>query len=176
MEIFYNNELFNNDEFLDVFETQKQPEIKLNVDSKKLYSLIMYDPNAVKGTFIHWLKLNITSNDIRTGNIIIPYKGPAPPPGSGIHHYIFELYEQSGENNLVIEERVVNSIDEVKNKLNLNKIIKKIQFKSENKEGGKRKTSRKIRNKSNKNNKSNKKYKNNNKHSKKRKIIRFSHR
>jgi phosphatidylethanolamine-binding protein (PEBP) family uncharacterized protein len=139
MEVLYNDKLIINDEFLNVSETQKEPNIKLDVDSKKLYSLIMYDPDAVKGTFVHLVKVNITSNDIKTGNIIIPYKGPAPPPGTGIHRYIFELYEQSGVNNLGTEKRIVTSIDEIKKKLKIHDLIKKIQFRSKNEIGGKRK-------------------------------------
>jgi len=139
MEVFYNNKLVSNNQFLNVSETQKEPNIKLNVKSNKLYTLIMYDPDAVKGTFIHWLKVNITSNDINTGNIIIHYKGPAPPVHSGIHHYIFELYEQSGENNLENVEQIVSTIDIIKKKMNLNKLVGNIQFRSQNENGGKRK-------------------------------------
>jgi phosphatidylethanolamine-binding protein (PEBP) family uncharacterized protein len=107
MEVFYNGKLLKDDQFLRVSETQTEPHITLNVDPNKLYTLVLYDPDAVSGTYIHWIKANITNNDMRTGNIIIPYKGPAPPPKTGKHHYIFNLYEQNGENKTgVLEEKV----------------------------------------------------------------------
>ena len=117
----------------------------------------MYDPDAVGGTYIHWLKVNITNNDINTGNIIISYKGPSPPPKTGIHHYIFELYKQDRENNSEkITERLI-SIDELKKQLKINTLIDKIQFISENKSGGKKCKTQKIKYKR-KSNKSNKKF------------------
>lgn len=103
----------------------------------------MYDPDTLKGTFIHWLKINITGNDIKTGNIILPYKAPSPPKGTGIHRYIFELYEQTESNNSETIDRVVTSINKIKQKLSLNKIISKIQFRSQNDSGGKKRKSKK---------------------------------
>jgi len=46
--------------------------------------LVMYDEDAMKPDYIHW----ITSG--RTGDIL-PYEGPAPPPGTGIHRYTFAI-------------------------------------------------------------------------------------
>lgn len=90
MEVFYNNKKINNDDFVKVSETQVEPRVKLNVDISKTYLLIMYDPDAVVGNHIHWIIYNITNNNINTGSNMIPYKGPAPPPKTGKHRYIFE--------------------------------------------------------------------------------------
>jgi phosphatidylethanolamine-binding protein (PEBP) family uncharacterized protein len=138
MEVFYNGNILKDGQFLSVSETQLEPEIKLNVDTTKLYTLVLYDPDAITGTYIHWTKANITNNDIKSGNIIIPYKGPAPPPRTGKHRYIFNLYEQNGDNKLSpLEKRAVN-LNDLKNKLGVNEPIYKIQFISENVSGGKR--------------------------------------
>lgn len=78
-------------------------------DSTKSLALIMHDPDAIPVAgidFVHWLIWNIpvTSTEIAEnsspigaiigtnsrGNNI--YTGPCPPPGTGTHHYIFELY------------------------------------------------------------------------------------
>lgn len=72
----------------------------------KSLTLIMHDPDAVSGDFVHW-----TMWDISTGTEIIAvnglpagaiqgingggknqYMGPCPPTGTGTHHYLFELY------------------------------------------------------------------------------------
>jgi len=157
MKIFYNGKIIKNNEFIKVTETKTEPLVNLNLDPNYYYTLIMYDPDAVGGTYIHWLKINITNNDINTGNIIISYKGPSPPPKTGIHHYIFELYKQDRENNSEkITERLI-LIAELKKNLKINTLIDKIQFISENKSGGKKCKTQKIKYKRKKN-KSNKKF------------------
>jgi phosphatidylethanolamine-binding protein (PEBP) family uncharacterized protein len=144
MEVIYNNKLISNNEFLKVSETQVKPEIKLSYDIRKTYLLIMYDPDAVSGTYIHWVISNIKNNNINEGIELITYKGPAPPPKTGKHHYIFELFEQNLLNLQSIQDRVIN-IDYLKNKLGLDEPINKIQFISENDSGGKRRRTRKSK-------------------------------
>ncbi|MEB2837091.1 MAG: YbhB/YbcL family Raf kinase inhibitor-like protein [Desulfurococcales archaeon] len=65
----------------------------------KSVALIMYDPDAPLGTFIHWLAYQPAAptvsfpspnavegrNDFRR----IGYGGPCPPPGHGPHRYFF---------------------------------------------------------------------------------------
>jgi hypothetical protein len=69
--------------------------IKYPFQSGKMYTLIMHDPDAPVGNVIHWVVVNMTSTS--AGEEIKKYRGPAPPPGSGIHRYIFLLYEQQEE-------------------------------------------------------------------------------
>jgi len=72
----------------------------LPMQSKTLV-LIVEDPDASKGTFVHWLVWNIPptnkirentvpgeegKNDFKKHN----YMGPCPP--SGTHHYSFKIY------------------------------------------------------------------------------------
>ena len=177
MKLFYNGKNIKDNEFIKVSESQTEPLVNLNLelDSNNYYTLIMYDPDAViGGTYIHWLKVNIKSNDMNTGNVIIPYKGPTPPPKTGIHHYIFELYKQDEykeEEKNIIEninkklnlENMPNrliSLNELKKYLKISILIDKIQFISENKrvvkkrKNIKKKTHKKKYKK--KNNKSNK--------------------
>ena len=67
-------------------------------------ALVMKDPDAPHGTFIHWLIWNIPPDatgflegenipypEGRNGFNIIGYGGPCPPKGS-THHYFFILY------------------------------------------------------------------------------------
>ena len=149
IELYYNNRKVLNDEFLKPSETQIQPELKFNFDSNNLYTLIMYDPDSVSGTHIHWLVINI-NNNIKNGKILLPYKGPAPPPKSGKHRYTFELYEQENMLNLEPFENRIITINSLKNQLNIvDNYIAKIKFISQNESGGKsRRRSRKSRSKS----------------------------
>jgi phosphatidylethanolamine-binding protein (PEBP) family uncharacterized protein len=86
--------LYKNNLSISVEESQSKPNIILNLEPNKIYTLIMFDPDAVGGNKIHWLVCNIISNNISSGRTLIEYKGPAPPKNSGIHHYVFCLLEQ----------------------------------------------------------------------------------
>ena len=76
----------------------------------KTLVLIVRDPDAPNGNFIHWVVYNLpagakglgpstpTSGELAEGALQgingtgeAGYKGPCPPPGSGPHHYHFEL-------------------------------------------------------------------------------------
>lgn len=71
----------------------------------KSFALICDDPDAPGGTWVHWVLFNIPASTQSLpvavkgvgveGNNSWPtrgYKGPMPPPGSGIHRYIFKVY------------------------------------------------------------------------------------
>ena len=70
-------------------------------------ALVVDDPDAVNGLYIHWIVAGIapgsgSAGDGQTpaGGTVLPntagqldYKGPCPPAGSGTHHYRFTLYQ-----------------------------------------------------------------------------------
>jgi phosphatidylethanolamine-binding protein (PEBP) family uncharacterized protein len=97
----------------------------------------MYDPDAIHGNRFHWIVINIV-NDIKNGNDLLPYSGAAPPPKSGTHHYIFELYVQDGNIDMHLKERNI-PLDFVKTKLNIEDPISVVYFISKNQSGGKKK-------------------------------------
>ena len=100
----------------------------------------MHDPDSIHGNRFHWIVVNIY-NDIKNGADLLSYTGPAPPPNTGIHPYIFELYEQDRHINVKLEERNV-PMHVVKNKLNIGEPISVIHFISKNQLGGKHKIRR----------------------------------
>lgn len=69
----------------------------------KSFALIVDDPDAPSGTFVHWLAWNIKGdstglaegatipNQGKNGYKENRYKGPCPPPGN-THRYFFKLY------------------------------------------------------------------------------------
>jgi phosphatidylethanolamine-binding protein (PEBP) family uncharacterized protein len=143
LEIYYNNKKLVNNEFLKPSETQVEPKIKYDFNLNNLYTLILYDPDAVNGTHVHWIATNI-KNNISNSKALLPYQGPAPPAKTGKHRYIFELYKQSEMLNVEpLGERSI-SITSLRNKSNLSKYISKIHFISQNESGGK--TKRRKRN------------------------------
>jgi phosphatidylethanolamine-binding protein (PEBP) family uncharacterized protein len=138
LEIYYNNKKIVNDVFLKPSQTQVEPKIKYNFILNNLYTLILYDPDAVNGTHVHWIVTNI-KNNINNSKVLLPYQGPAPPAKTGKHRYIFELYKQSEMLNVEpLRERSI-SINSLRNELNISRYISKIQFISENESGGKTK-------------------------------------
>jgi Raf kinase inhibitor-like YbhB/YbcL family protein len=74
--------------------------------STQSLTLIMHDPDAVSGDFLHWLVWdippgteNIAVNSVpvgarqgRNGAGQAGYTGPCPPKGTGIHRYLFDFY------------------------------------------------------------------------------------
>ena len=146
MEVSYNNKILNNNEFLKPSATQIKPQIKYPFENNKLYTLLMYDPDSIYGNRFHWIVTNIF-HDVKNGEDVLLYTGPAPPPKTGTHRYIFELYEQENRNNNVkIEERNI-SMDIVKKMLNIGEPISKIRFISKNESGGRRTKRRRKRTK-----------------------------
>jgi Raf kinase inhibitor-like YbhB/YbcL family protein len=66
------------------------------------FVLIMDDPDAPKGPFVHWLAYDIPVTDselkatagktLRNGFGRTGYGGPCPPPGHGAHRYYFTVH------------------------------------------------------------------------------------
>lgn len=163
LEIFYNNKKITKNEFLTPFGTKEEPLVKYNSNSNELYTLILYDPNSIYGTYIHWVTINIPGDDISKGSIVIPYMGPHPPSGSGIHNYTFQLYKQTERKDIKpIREREI-SIEDLKNKLQVSNLLTQFIFKSQYESGGKNKKNKKTknRNKKSKNKKTRRKNKKN---------------
>lgn len=72
----------------------------------KEFVLIMHDPDAPSGDWVHWVVWNIPVDNSAIDEHSVPaeskqgvtdfgnkgYGGPCPPAGTGTHHYVFELY------------------------------------------------------------------------------------
>ncbi len=119
-------------------ETINQPIVTITPNTSRYSSLIMYDPDSVKGIFIHWLVINIpiNANNINSGQIIKNYYKPSPPPKTGKHRYMFELYSH-------VNKLQVDNYSNISKLLSGNpnaKLVKKLVFLSENKSqtGGKK--------------------------------------
>ena len=70
-------------------------------EETKRFTLIVEDPDAPMGTWVHWIVFNIHVTDIIEENSVpgtqgtndfrkLEYGGPCPP--SGTHRYFFKLY------------------------------------------------------------------------------------
>lgn len=112
MKIDYDGSIVQNGVFMTPQKTASEPHIVYDIAPNKLYTLILHDPDSIRGEYIHWLKVNV--NIVNSGNTILDYAGPTPPPGTGTHRYIFLLLEQ---------DTPIISKDEIERTLSLNQIF-----------------------------------------------------
>lgn len=149
----YSNKEIINGVFLTPLQTAVQPivtytDANTNADNG-LYTLIMYDSNAVSETknHNHWIVINIPSNQLQIGSLtdcdtLLPYNGPAPPSGSGEHIYTFELYKQNdnlAKTTMTRNDRII-SLNDIKRKIGVQNLkpISSVYFISEHQNiGGK---------------------------------------
>lgn len=97
-------------------------------ENTKSFALIMDDPDAPNGTFVHWILFNIPADKAELeANASIPkgavsgtnswgktgYGGPCPP--SGTHHYHFKLYALDTELSLDETANKQDVLDAMKN-------------------------------------------------------------
>ena len=117
-------------------QTITQPTVTISPNTTQFSSLIMYDPDSVKGIFIHWLVVNIPKNstNISGGTVIKNYYKPSPPPKTGKHRYIFELYYHATPLEILPNENIeYDSASIILSKNPNAKLVKKLVFLSENK-------------------------------------------
>src|SRR4051812_47073335 len=94
-------------------------------------TLIMHDPDAVSGDFLHWLIWDIPPNTETIGVNSVPvgalqglngmgqsgYMGPCPPQGTGSHRYIFDFYALDSTLNLMPNSTIEDVIKAQKGKV-----------------------------------------------------------
>lgn len=105
--------------------THKEPTIQFAGEPTVLYTVLMSDPDASAKSWLHWLITNIPGegNDIGQGQIVMNYSGPNPP--SGIHRYIFTLYQQPAGSIMVSppQERGGFPVDQFERQYGLQKLV-----------------------------------------------------
>ncbi|XP_029426852.1 phosphatidylethanolamine-binding protein 1 [Rhinatrema bivittatum] len=73
------------------------------IDPSKHYTLLLVDPDAPSRKdpkyreWHHFLVTNMKGSDISSGHVLADYVGSGPPKGSGLHRYIWLVYEQAGQ-------------------------------------------------------------------------------
>jgi len=63
----------------------------------KFHTLVMVDPDAPAGFWIHQCIYDIPADNIAYGKTFYEYMPPSPPAGTGKHRYFCILYEQNAE-------------------------------------------------------------------------------
>jgi len=84
-------------------QVKNQPKVSWDAQDESLYTLIKTDPDAPSRIdpkhreWHHWLVVNIPGNDLSKGDTLAEYVGSGPPPGTGLHRYVYLVYQQSGK-------------------------------------------------------------------------------
>jgi phosphatidylethanolamine-binding protein len=77
---------------LSILGTATAPTVELDAAAEPRV-LLMWDPDSVQPSYIHWLIEIPPGARSATGRVVVPYMGPAPPPGTGQHRYYFAVFE-----------------------------------------------------------------------------------
>lgn len=81
-------------------QVKEMPKVDYEADAAKLYTLAMVDPDAPSRKepkfreVLHFLVANIPGKDVARGDTLAEYIGSGPPKGTGLHRYVFLVYEQ----------------------------------------------------------------------------------
>lgn len=100
--IYENDKKVNFGEELTPRDVKNPPSVTWQSKPDDFYTLVMIDPDAPSkkdpkfGEVNHWLVVNIKGSDVTTGNVIKEYLGSGPIYGTGLHRYVFLLYQQKG--------------------------------------------------------------------------------
>jgi len=76
-----------------------EPRVQWTIQPGQFYTLALIDIDApypdhpTSAPFIHWLQMNMSSQNPR-GDFIVPYMPPQPPADSPAHQYDFVLFQQ----------------------------------------------------------------------------------
>merc|ERR1711973_227957 len=92
----------------------------------------MLDPDAPSrrnpkfGNWLHWVVVNLRNGDVDTGTDVVQYMPPTPPAGSGVHRYVFVVYQQEGKQKAVdesLKERAKFNVNEYATRNKLTRVI-----------------------------------------------------
>lgn len=78
-------------------DVQHEPSVSWKETGAGPLTFVCWDPDAVAKSWLHWLVVNATGSDPSSGEEILPWTPPAPPPGPEPHRYIFAVLQQSGK-------------------------------------------------------------------------------
>ncbi|KAF5286221.1 hypothetical protein FQR65_LT02233 [Abscondita terminalis] len=109
------------------------PTVKWTADPNSFYTLCMTDPDAPSRNkpefreWHHWLVGNIPGGDISKGETLSEYVGSGPPPGTGLHRYVFLIYKQPDALTFD-EKRLTNRSGDNRGKFSIRKFAEKYKL------------------------------------------------
>ena len=94
-------------------QAQLCPRITFSTDQPEPYAVMIVDPDAPNGNYLHYLACNLKKGDNHSGHSMINYAPPTPP--SGTHRYIVLAFKQNSEmdtaKNYISHRQNFNTVD-----------------------------------------------------------------
>lgn len=84
-------------------QVKDEPVFEYPAEGDKLYTIAFVDPDAPSradpkfGQCLHYMVHNVPGLSVGQGNVAAEFIGSGPPEGTGLHRYIFVVYEQPGK-------------------------------------------------------------------------------
>lgn len=106
------------------------PSVSWDASPDQFYTLAMTDPDAPSRQdpkfreWHHWLVANIPGNNVAAGENLSQYVGSGPPQGTGLHRYVFLVYQQPGKLSFD-EPRLTNRSGDNRGKFSIANFAKK---------------------------------------------------
>ncbi|XP_075984219.1 protein D2-like isoform X2 [Anticarsia gemmatalis] len=94
-------------------QVKDKPTITWEASPDQFYTVAMTDPDAPSRKepkfreWHHWLVGNVPGTNVAAGDTLSDYIGSGPPPGTGLHRYVFLVYKQPGK--LTFDEPVLTN-------------------------------------------------------------------
>lgn len=80
--------VINNGDVIPLEKVQTKPDLSFQTVDHDLYTILMVDPDAPNGYWLHWMKIN-SAEEVKD------FQPSNPLKGSGPHRYYFKIYKQS---------------------------------------------------------------------------------
>ncbi|KAK4879919.1 hypothetical protein RN001_008065 [Aquatica leii] len=131
--VMYDNGLVDCGNELTPTDVKSCPSVTWMSRDTHYYTLCMTDPDApsrknpVYREWHHWLMVNIPGSSISLGETLSEYIGSAPPEGTGLHRYVFLVYEQP-KKLAFDEERLCNTSAHNRAKFKIKKFADKYRL------------------------------------------------
>ncbi|CAG7837088.1 unnamed protein product [Allacma fusca] len=130
IDVKYGSHIVNLGNTLTPTQVRHIPAVSYHADPNNFYTLVMTDPDAPSRAdpkfreWHHWLVVNIPGSDVSKGETLSEYIGSGPPEGTGLHRYVFLVYEQPGKLKFD-EKRLTNRSGEHRGKFSIRKFAAK---------------------------------------------------
>lgn len=76
----------------------------------------------------HWLVGNIPGDNVLKGEVLSEYIGSGPPPDTGLHRYVFLVYEQPGRINFSDVKKLKNNSADNRGGFSIRKFAEKYKL------------------------------------------------
>lgn len=110
------------------------PKIEWDAKDNTLYTVCMTDPDAPSREeptyreWHHYLAVNIPGDKIEQGETLTEYIGSGPPKGTGLHRYVWLVYEQKQGKITCDEPRLTNRSADNRPGFSIRKFAEKYQL------------------------------------------------